>query len=327
MRILLLPDDIAGGFSGSFSAKATIRQLQQLGHSVIVLDNSGKMPSTDDKGVRFISVPTDLRWFEHIVSPKLTAWFESICEDVKPTYFIMVGGIQKPATMARAARLRGIKTAFLFYINDFYCNRIYSGLPRGPCTACARFPELPAIWNKCVPISSLPYFAKNIIIRMALGVEIRKAHRILSYGAEQSAIYNLFGVKEEKIRTIGFQFDPSDLDDADIRDDGYFAITGQPVMQKGIHVITEILSRLKTSVRIKISIPNTEIAERVLKQFKIGPSYFRRSTYRNYWAGFSRSLHRFPSGISRAYTSNVLSYYRRICTSGGTLPWQAGACI
>ena len=267
MRILLLPDDVARNDSGSFSARATIRQLRLLGHDVAAIDRTGTMPPTDAEGVRYFAVPTDMRWWEHFASPALSAWFEKTCEDFRPDYFVMAGGIQKPAILARAARRRGIKTAFLFYINDFYCHKVYSGLPQGPCLACARTTSLAAVRNGCVSIRRVAQFFKGALVRWAVGREIRRADRVLGYGEDQKSIYATFGVNEAALNLIGFQFDPSELDAVETTDGGYFAITGQPIMQKGVHLIAGMIARLDPAIRVRISILDAQKAQRVISEF------------------------------------------------------------
>lgn len=267
MRILLFPDQIAGLDSGSHSARASVRQLLALGHDVAVIDTSGKMPQVDATGVHYFRPPTQLRWWEHFASPKLSAWFDNICDRFRPDYFVMVGTVQKPAVLARRARRRRIKTAFLFYINDFYCHRIYSGLVDGPCTACARLPELPALRNGCVPLRRAPFFVKGALVRWALGREIKRADRVMGYSKNQASIYATFGVAEPALKIIGFQFDPSELDALDVGDEGYFAITGQLSVQKGSHLIADMVARLPVATRIRISVPDPARVETVVEEF------------------------------------------------------------
>lgn len=267
MRILLLPDDVASENSGAFSARATIRQLRSLGHEVAAIDRSGTMPAVDAEGIRYFAPPTDMRWWAHFVSPALSAWFDDICNDFRPDHFIMAGGIQKPAILARAARKRGIKTAFLFYINDFYCHKVYSGLPQGPCIACARTTDLAAIRHGCVPLRRLVTFVKGALVRWALGREIRRADRVLGYGEDQKSIYEAYGVKQDALSIIGFQFDPSELDAIETKDGGYFAITGQPILQKGMHLIAPMIAHLDPAVRVRMSILDPQAARRVIGQF------------------------------------------------------------
>jgi glycosyltransferase involved in cell wall biosynthesis len=217
------------------------------------------------------SAPTNFRWYEHIVSPKLTAWFDNLCDIFKPDYLLMVGGIQKPAALVRRARRRGVKTAFLFYINDFFCTRVYAGLADGPCTACAAVPEIPAFKNRCYNPDRFGQFIKSAIVRTLLRREIRKANRVLGYSRGHTAIHALTGVATSALAQVTFQFDPSDLEEWMPTDDGYFAITGQAIMQKGFHLLAGILSRLPPTVRIKMSIYRTEEAREIIDRFGLQP--------------------------------------------------------
>jgi glycosyltransferase involved in cell wall biosynthesis len=263
-RILFLPDDVTGNYSGSFSAKATIQQLKILGHQIGVIDRAVADPFINDDGVHFFVPPTALRWWEHFVSPELLGWFEALCDDFRPDYFIMAGGIQKPAILAKAARKRGIRTVFLFYMNDFYCHKIYAGLADGPCVACAQTPEVPAIRNGCIVPTRAANFVKGAIVRAAVQNEMRRAYRVLGYSPAQNEIYRQIGIKDAAIRQIAFQFDPTELDAVVTRDEGYLAVTGQPILQKGVHLIAGIVDRLPASVRIRISIMDPLMAQRLV---------------------------------------------------------------
>ncbi len=271
MRILLIPDIPNGNSSGTLSASATVRQLLSLGHQVYVIGRAIDTGHSIPEGALYHPAPTNFRWYEHIASPKLTSWFDRLCDAFQPDYLLMIGSIQKPAALARRARRRGMKTAFLFYINDFFCTRVYAGLASGPCTACAARPEIPALRNRCYGPGRFGQFIKSAIVRALLRREIRKAHRVLGYSKSQTAIHAMTGVAPQALRKVTFQFDPSDLDEWAPSDDGYFAITGQAIMQKGFHLLAGILSRLPPTVRVKMSIYHPDEAPGIIERFGLQP--------------------------------------------------------
>lgn len=271
MRILMIPDIPDGNSSGALSASATVKQLLSLGHEVYIIGRSIDTGSSLPEGATYQPAPTNFRWYEHFSSPKLVAWFDQLCDAFNPDYLLMIGGIQKPATLARRARRRGIKTAFLFYINDFYCTRIYAGLVKGPCTACATLPELPALKNRCYSPGRFAQFIKSAIVRALVRREIRKAHRVLGYSKSQTALHALTGVASSSLAQVSFQFDPSDLDDWTPSDDGYFAITGQAILQKGFHLLAAILARLPPTVRVRMSIYHAQEANGIIDRFGLQP--------------------------------------------------------
>ena len=91
MRILLMPDMTTAHASGTLSALATIAQLRSLGHEVAVIDNKEAGPRPASDGVSYHPAPTALRWYEHIASPKLTSWFDRLCDAFQPDYLLMIG--------------------------------------------------------------------------------------------------------------------------------------------------------------------------------------------------------------------------------------------
>lgn len=122
-RILFVPDCINGLDSGAQSARATLRYLCSLGHTVAVYTKDALVAVQDEvknDAAALYAVPTAMRWYEFISAPKLRRHFISVVDEFQPNYVFFVGSIQKPAPLAKAARRRSIKTVYLFYINDFF---------------------------------------------------------------------------------------------------------------------------------------------------------------------------------------------------------------
>lgn len=212
-----------------------------------------------------------IRWSDHLFESTLLSDFDKACDVFKPDFVFFAGSAAKPARLARRARELGHKTVFLFYINDFFCDRIYAGLRDGPCTACAASGEHSAVLNGCVPVAKSANFVKSALVRRALQIEIFRAHKVLGYSADQCSLYETFGVAREAIAEIGFQFDPTDLKETLVGDEGYFAITGQPIVQKGFHLLASIISRLPPDVELRISLRDQRDADAVLTHYDLKP--------------------------------------------------------
>ncbi len=268
-RILLIPDEINGINSGGQSVRATLKYLIELGYSVAVYSKDATTnvhPDVRSAAALYV-IPTKLRWYEHFYAPVLVPHFVNILNSFKPAYIFFCGSIQKPAVLSSVARGRGIKTVFLFYINDYYCHRVYAGLASGPCFKCLGSNSLPALRNDCVKRKDFHKFITRWLVKFRLGIEIRKAHKVLCYGNDQVNLYQNFGVPTDRIAVVGFQFDPSDLQDIPINDEGYFAITGQPIMQKGWHLLVEILQNLKTGIKLKVSMKDEDTARHIISLY------------------------------------------------------------
>jgi glycosyltransferase involved in cell wall biosynthesis len=268
-RILFIPDTINGVDSGAHSARATLNNLQALGYSVGIYSADANLRVLPDvkKAEALFSIPTAQRWYEFIFSPVLQSHFAYVVNVFKPDYVLFAGSIQKPPIIAREARKRGIRTVYLFYINDFFCHIIYAGTKYGPCNKCNSGCYLPALTERCLHPWQFPYWIKGSLTRYLLAREIRRSYRVLGYGNEQIDSYRRFKVPEEKLSIIGFQFDPSDLKSIKVSDDGYFFLTGQPIVQKGWHLLAEIFSYLSMDVKVKISIPDENKAKFYIQEY------------------------------------------------------------
>lgn len=271
--IVVVPDLINGMQSGAQSGRATVKYLRGLGYRVVVYsqDVTENNSVIVDETVKLYKVPTKMRWYEFLYSPRLVKSFNHILIKEKPNYVLFAGSIQKPRVLAASARKMGVKTTFLFYINDYYCHKLYAGVAAGPCSDCINSPMLAAFRNKCR--SPLEFFQhlKAGLIKHLLGIEIKRAYKVLNYGKDQARIAKEFGVKEENLATIGFQFDPATVDFKDERakDDGYFALTATASTQKGWHLLSEIFSKLQSDAIIKISFLTNSLAKKAIQTFDL----------------------------------------------------------
>ena len=130
ISIVVIPDLINGNQSGAHSARATVKYLRDLGYRVAVyskdvVEDSG----IEDEAVKLYKLPTKMSWYEFLYSPRLVKSFNQVLIKEKPSYVLFVGSMQKPSVLGAAARKMGIKTTFLFYINDYYCHKTYVYIP------------------------------------------------------------------------------------------------------------------------------------------------------------------------------------------------------
>jgi glycosyltransferase involved in cell wall biosynthesis len=271
VKILFVPDAINSEDSGARSARATLKYLLQNKFKVAIYsrDSNTNLHFETQKADYLYQVPTKLRWYEFIYSNKLSKHFERILSEFQPNYILFAGGIQKPSILAKKARNKGIKTLFLFYINDFYCQKIYSGISSGPCNKCNSGNQIPALTQGCISYLKFPNWIKSSIVRYLLGKEIRKSAKVIGYGNEQLNTYRQFGIKEDKLAIIGFQFDPSELDNILPIDGDYYIISGQTIVQKGWHLLNEIIDNLDENIKIKITFKNIEEAKLNLSKYKL----------------------------------------------------------
>jgi glycosyltransferase involved in cell wall biosynthesis len=272
IRILFFPDKISGQDSGARSARSTLKSLLELGYIVGVFcsDANNISKNLSEERVTYYHILSKMQANSHFFEPKLLNQFKDILAEFKPDYFFMAGSIQKPAMLARAARKFGIRTIFLFYITDYYCAKTYAGLRTGPCLKCIENSSLEALKNNCVKGNpKLISFFKGAIVRFNLQNEIRKSYKVIGYGDNQIDIYKKLGIEQEKCAKISFQFDTSELDNFQTSDGDYFLILGQPTIEKGWHTLNEILSRCKSSPKIKMIFHNKETEKEAIEKYNL----------------------------------------------------------
>ena len=100
-----------------------------------------------------------------------------------------------------------------------------------------------------------------------LWTEIRTSYCVLGYGADQLRILSNYGLQSERIARIGFQYDPSELLSVVTRDNGYFALTGQALVQKGWHLLASILSRVQSKAKFVVSFRDQEYAAYAISKY------------------------------------------------------------
>jgi glycosyltransferase involved in cell wall biosynthesis len=272
IKILFFPDRIGGEASGARSARATLKTLTQLGYEVALFTADAEQiinyPEFID--ISYYKIDSLMRADTHFYEPTLVSQFKKILIDFKPDYFFMKGGIQKPAILAKIARKNDVKNIFIFYITDYYCAKVYAGLENGPCFKCIEVNSFQALTNGCVKGNlKIPNFLKGMLVRKKLQNEILKAHKVVGYSEDQLNIYKKIGVEESKCQKVSLQFDPDELKDYPNSDGDYFLILGQPIIEKGFHVIYKILENCKSTPKIRIIFKDLKEEQKALNDFNL----------------------------------------------------------
>ena len=115
-RVLFFPDRFSGEHSGPISARATLKLLLELGHTVALftVDADKIIDYKGFENVIFYKINSLMRANSHFLEPKLEIQFKKILDDFMPEYYFMAGSIQKPSRLAEIARSEGVKNIFLF---------------------------------------------------------------------------------------------------------------------------------------------------------------------------------------------------------------------
>ena len=271
-KILFVPDVMNGEDSGARSARSTIRSLLELGYVVGVYIKSDEIISNGSllKNILVFKSNSKFRFYSFIYDPPLLKEFRNIIDIFNPEYIFFAGSIQKPSILAKEARSRGIKTIFLFYINDYYCHKVYAGLETGPCFKCIEKNNFQALKNGCINRSPIYLnFIKGWIVRKQIKKELINSYRVVGYSQDQLDIYIKYGIDRNKCYKVAFQFDPLELADIHTEDHGYFLLLGQPTIEKGWHILKFIFSKLQSSVKIKILFKDLESSRVYINKYDL----------------------------------------------------------
>lgn len=258
-NVILFPDKIFGDDSGARSARFTAKLLREIGYKVFVF--------TNEKGIDFlkyaddfeiVSFSSEVNFLTHLFNFELYNISKSLMKKYKFSYFIALGGIQKPAFLSRLFRNSGVKTIYLFYINDYFCAKSYAGLESGPCLKCLNGSTLNSLKYNCIESFDIVNYIKRIISIKLNAKEVLNASYVLSYSQNQSNLLTKFGILDSKIKEVPIQFDIEEIKGRESTDGDYFLIFGQPIVEKGFHLLKEIINKADGRIKFKIVFKNSE---------------------------------------------------------------------
>ena len=272
IKILLVPDKIWGPDSGAVSARYTVKVLQDLNYHVGVYAYPRPENEYDEERCEpFDFYPRhSFSSLNHFYGGKVKKEFEQVLSDFQPDYVFFAGvAINKPVPFFKACFAKGIPTLLLFYINDYYCSRIYAALTNGPCFKCIRGNYLHALWNGCeVRRPKCFYLIKDIAVNLKLKPALLRCYKAFGYSNDQLSMYEKYGISLGKCIKCPIFFDKESIEGIESEMGDYFVLCGQSRMEKGWHVISDIIATCP-SVRFKFLFINNPSAEHNIKKFML----------------------------------------------------------
>jgi glycosyltransferase involved in cell wall biosynthesis len=265
LRVLLVPDVIWGDNSGAESARFTSSSLHKLGYDVGVYayeDTSGQKGNSAACNFRFIPRRQSSS-FHHFWGGKIRDEFEHVLVDYRPDYVFFVGAaISKPYHLFKACLEKNVPFNLLFYINDYYCSRIYAGLKDGPCFRCINGNYVHAYLNDC--LNKRPHivqFVKSALVLRRLKSVLLKCHKVIGYSDDQLSLYLRYGFATEQCIKSPVHFNNECIQNVESRRGDYFVLCGQSSIEKGWHYMADVV-RLCPATHFKFVFPTKEIAEK-----------------------------------------------------------------
>jgi len=273
-RILLVVENIFGRDSGAASARATLEFLVNSGYEVAIIAPSsghGEIPTVVSK-IKALYLTPAHRWYHHIASRVIDSLTKQVFEQFKPQVALFVGSMGKSRLIASGLRKRGVKTGFLFYANEYFCQKIYAARESRPCSLCNYKNNLPALSNGCVSVAGSFNFCAGWMSRWLFGMEINKGTLLIGYGESHLVSYRQAGLTAKNSAVVDFQFNPQETIQArsalkKVMVEDYIAVAGQSIDQKGWLLMAQIFAALPESVRIIASMPSKSFARAAFAKY------------------------------------------------------------
>jgi len=270
VRVLLVPDVIRGDDSGAVSARFTASLLYNLGYDLAVYayqDTAARNASPIECSFRFFPRRPSST-IHHFWGGKVNSEFEEILADYRPDYVFFAGmAINKPYHFFKTCIRKKIPFVLLFYINDYYCSRVYAGLRDGPCFKCVNGNYVHAYVNKC--LRKRPYtvqFLKSALVLHRLKGVLHKCHKVLGYSNNQLTLYERYGFAPEQCIKSPVHFNNECIQNVESSRGDYFVLCGQSSIEKGWHLMADVV-RSCPAAHFKFVFPTKAIAEKQVHVF------------------------------------------------------------
>jgi glycosyltransferase involved in cell wall biosynthesis len=272
IKVLLIPDKMWGADSGAISARYTVEVLKDLNYHVGVyaFPEGGNELDQENCGLSNFYPRRPFSSINHFYGGEVKKEFERVLTDFQPDYVFFAGiALNKPLPFFKTCFDRDIPILLLFYINDYYCCRIYAALPNGPCFKCIRGNYLYALWNGCeTRRPRCVYLIKDIAVHVKLKPALLRCYKAFGYSNDQISIYRRYGISSDKCIRCPIFFDKRTIQGVESKLGDYFILCGQSRMEKGWHIISDVVS-LCPSVRFKFLFINMAAAKDSVEKFKL----------------------------------------------------------
>jgi len=269
-KVLLIPDAFFDGQSGALVANEVAELYSNKGYSVgVFIENShlGSMP--EYSYFNRMALTGFSNWNEQKYSIEYTETLKSF----KPDLVFFIGAIvNKNLCYFKISKEAKVKVAVMLFIQDFFCNRLYANLKDGPCTRCLDGSYFNALKNKCNVDNLFGIFklANNTIFRTQLKKLLKDVDYVIGSTYEQLDFYQKFGISKDKLLNYPLFFNSKRIDRLDIKMGGYFICSGQDRLEKGIHLLKNILPHSRKS-KLKLVFSDQNSASNVISKYGLQP--------------------------------------------------------
>lgn len=275
-RVLIIPDAYFGDFSGAYVAQIAKKLLVEIGCTVAIYSDEVSEDTQEQDGTKIYyryPCPFSANWLQS----KYKKNYAIVLDDFKPDAIYTLGSVtNKNIIFWSMARKRGIKVISKIFMQDFFCYNYYANDEKGLCTKCLDNGFKEALFCNCVRSTDrgLAGFAKKLnstINRYRLQKELTKADAVITSSKQQIEFYVNYGIPRDNCYLTPLYFNGYKLEKYTPTMGDYFVFIAQNRIDKGIHLLKDILEHCDSSVKVVAAFASQKGIDYAIQHFGLQP--------------------------------------------------------
>lgn len=275
-RILLIPDAYFGDYSGAYVAQVAKQLLVEIGCIVAIYSDEVHEDFIESDGTR-VFYRDKCSYTANWIQRKHKAKYLSTLREFKPDAIFTLGSVtNKNIIFWSLARNWGIKVISFIFMQDFFCYNFYANDACGICTKCLDSGFKAAVFRNCSRSDEkgIKGFAKKLnstIIRYRLQKELTKASAVITSSKQQVEFYVKYGIPRDNCYTTPLYFNGEKLSQYIPTMGDYFVYIAQNRIDKGVHLLKEVLTNCNKNIRVIAAYSTPMNAEYALQNYGLQP--------------------------------------------------------
>lgn len=275
-RVLIIPDAYLKDYSGAYVARIAKDLLKEMGHEVAIFTHETNKAIIESDGVKV---------FPRMASGARSQWVEKayvknyteVLDQFRPDVIFTIGSVNnKVSCYWRIARERGIKTISKILMQDFFCMKNYANDEKGLCTRCLDHGFWSVFGSNCQPykgkwLNNQVHMAVAALSHKKMQKEIVKADAVITSSHQQVEFYVKYGIPREHCYITPLYFNGDKLSKYTPSMGDYFVFVAQNRIDKGIHLLKDILAHCNQDVRVVAAYTSQERINEALQKYGLQP--------------------------------------------------------
>lgn len=254
-RVLIIPDAYFSDYSGAYVAQIAKQLLKEMGYIVAIYSDEVSENQIEEDGTHIYfryKCPFSANW----IPGKYKKNYNAVLDDFRPDTIYTLGSVtNKNIIFWSIARKRGIKVISKIFMQDFFCYNYYANDKNGLCTRCLDKGFKEALFRNCVRLKDKGFLGgikklNSTINRYRLQKELTKVEAVITSSKQQVEFYVKYGIPREHCYTTPLYFNGDKLNKYTPTMGNYFVFVAQNRIDKGIHLLRNILAHCDNSVKV-----------------------------------------------------------------------------